>query len=147
MDADQHAHQVDLDDGDHVFEGLIGERAATADPGVVVEQVELAVGRLGERRQRRAVVRPVGDVEPAHDAVLPAQFGLQISEAGLVDVIAPDEPALAGEQPGGLAAHAGRRPGDEDRLSSVGVSHGRLPCYRGASPFCLRRQTSTSNRS
>jgi hypothetical protein len=121
VDADQDAHEVDVHHRQHVLERLVGEGPAAADAGVVVEDVHLAAGGPGEGLERGAVVLAVGHVEPAHQAVVGAQLVPQAGEPGLVDVEPAHEPALAVEQAGGLAPHAGRRTRDEDRLAAVGA--------------------------
>src|SRR5204862_7795062 len=101
----------------NVLERLVGERPASADAGVIVEDVHLAAGGLAKGFERGAVVLAIGHVEPADDAVLAAQLVTQAGEPALVQVEAADEPALAVGQAGGLPRAAGRCSRDRDRLS------------------------------
>ena len=54
MYADEHADEIGVHHRHHIFERLVGEQAAAADAGIVVEDVHLAIGLRRELRKRRS---------------------------------------------------------------------------------------------
>lgn len=111
--AEGDAEGVDVDLCLDRLGGDVGQVAGDQDSGVVVEDVETAVGVRGEVGQRVGPLLRLADVELAGDEV--RVLRLRGGEGVVADVVDPHGPALAGEALGRRQTDAGGTSGDEDR--------------------------------